>query len=43
MRELDFKDLDEIWSESDASDHRIEECEIKLDNAVQKRLHEALL
>lgn len=32
MRELDFKDIDEIWSESEASDHRVEQCEVDMDN-----------
>ena len=34
MMELGLKDLDEIWSESDASDGRVDEVEIGLDNNV---------
>lgn len=39
LAQLGYKDLDEIYSDSDASDHRQEETEIALDNSIQNQIY----
>lgn len=41
MVELDYKDLGEIWSDSDASDYREEEAQIDIDNIIMTKFTNA--
>ncbi len=41
MDNIQVKDCDDVYSESNASDYRIDQIEVDIDNKIQNRLYEA--